>query len=290
VRALGLLTAAFAATLLGSGCGNVTGLASADGGGGVQSMGGDDSGFAPGDASSCHPGDVETYVPKAYRPASAASTGACQAGGSTDLFQQFYAACLGPHATQPDCVTFADSNAACSSCLLTPSAAARYGPLVGVGGFIVPNVAGCLELVGALHPAVDAGIDPGALPCAKAVQALEGCELTACEANCPVSDAASLSAYYMCASDADKSGCQLYANMAAACGGSYRDAGPGANSCPDAGAALTAADCFAPFKDFFNKVAPLFCGAPMTCYVPPPPLDAGAGPDAGSTAMDGKAD
>jgi hypothetical protein len=289
VRAIGLLPAALAASIYASGCGDVTGPSSVDGGGGPATTGSEDSGFPPGDASSCHPGDVETYVPTAYHPAAAGSTGACQGTGSTDLFQQFYAACLGPHATQPDCVTFADSYAGCSSCLLTPSTAARYGPLIGVGGFIVPNVAGCLELVGALHPGVDAGTDPGALPCAKAVQALEGCELAACEANCPVYDAASLDAYYRCASDADKLGCQSYA-MHAACGDPYRSAGASASACPDAGATPSAADCFASFKDFFNKVAPLFCGAPLACAAPPPPLDAGGGFDSGSPAKDARAD
>jgi len=59
-----------------------------------------------------------------------------------------------------------------SSCLQTPWTAARYGPLIRFGGvvvpgFLVPNVAGCMELVGAPHPGGDSGIDSGILGCAR---------------------------------------------------------------------------------------------------------------------------
>jgi hypothetical protein len=272
--------------MLASGCSDITGSAPGDGGAVLEDSfpGTGDGSFPTGDASSCHPGDVQTYVPTAYRPASAPSQGACRVTGTVDPFQQLFAYCLGPRATQLDCMMFAQTSPDCSSCLLTASTASRYGPLIGFGGFIVPNVAGCLELVGALHPGIDSGIDSSILPCARAVQYLGGCELAACEANCPVSDPASLGAYDICANDADKSGCESYA-AAAMCAGSYRDAGAHGDASPDAGlASISVADCFASFNDFFNKVAPLFCGSA------PPPLEAGASADAGSTAKDARAD
>jgi hypothetical protein len=107
-------------------------------------------------------------------------------------------------------------------------------------------VAGCIELS-----------DPGALSCAKSVQALSECELAACAANCPVSDPASLDAYDLCAAHADHTGCATYYSVAASCTSAVAEAGTyAAPSCLETD-----------FRRFYDYVVPLFCGAP--------PADAG---------------
>jgi hypothetical protein len=218
-----------------------------DGGGSGSSSGGSSSGsssgFGGGDASACQPGDVGTYRPGSYRLASGAGQGACIAGASGDPIAGFFDACLGPSATTDKCNTFRSANSTCVSCILTPESAPKYGPLIEHGGFVTVNVAGCIELA-----------DPGALACAKAVQALAGCELAACEANCPVHDSDSLTAYEACATNAETGGCDTYAT-AATC----------ALTEPDA-VADTAA-CLGDFQTFYTNVVPRFCG----------PADAGVG-------------
>ncbi len=201
------------------------------------------------EASACRPGDVQTYQPGPYHFAAAAWRGVCVVEGPTGNGQDrmFFDRCLGPGATPADCDAFqADAaNADCAKCILTPDSTtdlSGYGPLIDHGTFITTNVAGCIELT-----------DPGALSCAKAVQALGGCELGACEANCPVDDVASRAAYDACTAQADRGGCQPYA-MAAACTNAE---------------VSSAQSCFLrSFDDFYYAVVPLFCG-------PPPIFDGG---------------
>jgi hypothetical protein len=197
------------------------------------------------DSSSCQPADVETYIPGDYHPATAAWQGVC----TGDEIQAFYDACLGPGASPADCKALSAPDAAgaeCAACILTPDSASAYGPLIDHGTFITNNVAGCIQLT-----------FTGELSCAKAEAALGGCELAACEANCPVENAATRTAYDSCASAADTAGCQSYEQMASCAQSLAQD---------DAGAAAL---CLSPsFEAFYDAVVPLFCGAP-------PPVDAG---------------
>ena len=205
---------------------------------------------SPADASACRPGDVQTYVPPPYHAAAPPGQGAC--GSGTDLLAQFFDACVGPHASADACKAFAQDQAACARCMLSAATSDRYGPLVDASGLVLPNVSGCIEL-----------LDPAALSCAKSMQALRGCELAACQANCPVQDPSSFGAYFACAAVADATGCLSYATASATCARAER-AGP-------------AAACFIPVKDYVTAVGLLFCGPP-----PPdaasPPGDGGAVP------------
>ncbi len=193
-----------------------------------------DAGGAAGPAA-CRPGDVGTYQP-AYHPASAAWQGLCDPA----LISGFYDACLGSHATTATCAAFRTDPVAehCAECILTRDDLSHYGPLIDHGTFLSTNVAGCIELT-----------DPSALPCATALQALGGCELQACQANCPVVDTTSLTVYDACADQADQGGCQMYAQL---------------SSCVDAeGDSGLVGNCLiATFADFYAAVVPLFCGAP----------------------------
>ncbi len=194
------------------------------------------------DASACHAGAVDTYQPEPYHFAAAAWRGVCVIGGPTGTGQDrgFFDACLGPQATRDACTAFRSNsdNDGCASCIETADTASHYGPLINQGGtFLTANVAGCIELT-----------DPNALSCAKALQARNGCESWACEANCPVADQNSRSAYDACAADADRTGCQSYA-AAAECALSEADSGP-ASKC-----------LLSAFADFYYAVVPLFCGS-----------------------------
>jgi hypothetical protein len=208
--------------------------------------------FPLGDASACRPGDVGAYQPGPYHFAAEPWRGSCVIGGPSGNGQDrlFFDRCLAPDATPDGCATFQSNvaNAECAKCILTPDSAPThdgYGPLINHGTFISTNVAGCLELT-----------DPNALSCAKALQALGGCELRACEANCPVHDQASRAAYDTCASHADRVGCQSYETAAACVNGEV----------------AAAPSCLLPtFADFYYAVVPLFCGVP--------PRDAGTFPD-----------
>jgi len=188
--------------------------------------------------NTCQPGDVRTFQPSNYHPAAATSQGACLVSGRGDRIQQFYDACLGGAATNDACMSFKTYHPACANCIVTPDTAAHYGPLIDHHGFLAMNVAGCLELA-----------VPGAISCAKSVQALSGCDLAACEANCRVSDAKSLAEYDTCASVADSTGCAPYA-AAATCAAALRDAGSTESSrCLETD-----------FGRFYHEVVPLFCG------------------------------
>jgi hypothetical protein len=215
---------------------------------GVDAAGSPDSGGGgEPDGGVCLPGDVTTYHPM-YHPADVQPT-AC--GGSTDLVMAFFQACLASSASKSDCDSFREANPACASCIVSPESAAEYGPIVDHGGFVTANVAGCIEVN--VQIALDAG--GGALGCAHAVQALEGCELAACEANCPVSDTASLSEFQGCSSSVAAMGCATFA-AAATC------------TAPDAGDGVPTICLTTDFATFYKAVVPLFC-------LPPPPVDAG---------------
>jgi hypothetical protein len=211
-------------------------------------------------ASACEPGNVASYHPDAYHPASGPWQGLCVPGAGGDPIKLFYDQCLGAEASSDACNQFREANAACVACILTPDTAAKYGPILDHGTFVTANVAGCIELAGDQEP------DASEVPCAKAVQALAGCELAACEANCAVHDAASLTAYDTCATDAEEGGCEPYAT-AVTCANSEGEA-----------SALGAA-CVADFQTFYDVVVPAFCGVGPVAEagaVPPTPADGGS--------------
>jgi hypothetical protein len=173
----------------------------------------------------------------------------CLPGPDGDPITLFYDGCLGPGATSDKCNTVRTAHAACVSCILTPVSAAKYGPLVDHTTFVTANIAGCLEL-----------LVPGELACARAVQSLDGCELTACQANCPVFDSASFADYQSCVTSVETGACMSYATVAAC-----------ALEAPDAVA--RAIECLADFASFYAAVAPIFCG-PSGQDAGPSPLDA----------------
>jgi len=218
-----------------------------------------DGGSAEPDGGACVPGDVATFHPVYHPPA--VQPQAC----TPELVGQFFTACLGSSRTTDACNDFRTDNPDCSACILTPEAPTSptpYGPLIDHGAFVTANVAGCIEVeVEGAAASADGGTGSAALVCAKAVDALGGCQLAACEANCPVSaaSASSLAQFQACASSADGNGCSTFAS---------------AVSCtqPDSGVDVPSACLQSDFSVFYDSVVPLFC-------LPPPPADAGAASD-----------
>ena len=203
--------------------------------------------------SSCHASDVLTYMQGSYQPA-ATPTGACLGADGGELWDDFYASCLGPNKSDQRCTTYKQTaeNAACAACVLTPYTADQLGPILNFGEFVGGNVAGCIELAAPSDPS-----------CPKAIQALTGCEIYACQANCPVTSPMSLAERQQCALVADMAGCATFLEMANACQAAEADAG-------------LAAPCMnGAFTEFYDAVVPLFCGQAMA--------EAGVAVDAGSS-------
>jgi hypothetical protein len=238
-----------------AGCGVVTSAPTASPSGGAGPSTGFGAAGGEVDAtSSCHASDVLTYVQGAYQPA-ATPTGACLGADGGELWDDFYAACLGPDKTNDKCTDFKQTaeNAACAACVLTPYTASQLGPILSFGAFVGGNIAGCLELAAPSDPS-----------CPKAEQAQTDCEIAACQANCPVSNPESLQAYLDCAKEADEAGCAMFVQMASACQAAEADAGLAA-PCMNGG-----------FTEFYDAVVPLFCGQAMA-------VDASVAADAGAS-------
>jgi hypothetical protein len=227
----------------GSASSGPDGSASSSGGGGTDA------------GSACSPADVSSYVPSAYAAAQTPSD-SCLAGDGGSLWEAYYDACLGPAKSSASCNAFSAANAACAACILTSYSAGRLGPIIDYGDFVGGNVAGCIQV-----------LSPTELPCARSVQALTDCEIVACQANCPVSDATSLTARESCGDLADSTGCTTYSAAATSCQSAETDAGL------DSPCTITG------FKAFYDAVVPLFCGKSAVT---------GASPDAGSSVDGGR--
>ncbi len=259
---------ALLAASLGQGCSVGSLRVPGDGGNALATDGGEDAlPIASIDGSTCQPGDVRTFVPAAYRPATPVWQDVC----TGTQISAFYTACIDPNATPASCQTFYQmdpANPTCAACILTPESMTNYGPLVDHGSFITENVGGCIELT-----------DPTGLVCAKAQQALAGCDLAACEANCPVHDVASRAALDQCTAAAEAAGCQMFAAQAS-CALQAADAGSSSAACDSA-----------TFHDFYDLVVPLFCGPPSAALEGGAPHESGApdGPTSDGSSGDAAA-
>jgi len=175
-----------------------------------------------GDASvhlACPPSALGAWQPTTYHHANVALPNACTAA----LIADFYSSCLGPGASSTTCDPSWGSgedtaHQDCQTCLVTPSTAESWGPLVEYGSTVSLNVAGCVEL-----------LDPGApgVSCATAVQQADECEHQACDATCPVTDDTSFANWRACVAASATGACATYTG-AAGCAQSEADAGPAA--------------------------------------------------------------
>jgi hypothetical protein len=215
-------------------------------GGGAVAAGGAEAGAADGaiaDAPlACPPAPLDEWTAPAYRHAQARQPGAC----SAQLVADFYQSCLAPAASSDACnqawgAGQDQAHQTCHACLVTPSSASAWGPLVDYGTTVSVNVAGCLEL-----------LDPAQIACSASVQAADACQHQACDGACPVSaaDAASFGDWQACiASTGQQAGECRAALEAATCAAELEgDAGP-------------AVVCVAgkSFQDDFLSIAAVFC-------------------------------
>lgn len=186
----------------------------------------------------CAPGDVTTFMAKP-KP-NKAHTDSC----TEDQIDKYLTACLGNTATNTTCAPFGANGAAkvCGACLRTDDNAAANGPLISHGGYVVPNVAGCVGI---------ATKDTSPTSCAYKLASREQCSAAACTANCPVTDDASLEALSMCTDTADAAGggCATFSDAANACADTLVDAGGSASECLAGGG----------FEAAYGVIARLFC-------------------------------
>ena len=197
----------------------------------------------------CPPANLDEWQVPAYHHAQAPQPTACNAL----LLNDYYTSCLGPTATTDSCDQSWGAgedvaHATCQSCIVTGSAATKWGALVdygtgadgGAGGTVSVNVAGCVEL-----------LDPSQEPCAVEVQEADECQHAACDPECPVSDGPSFANWQACIQASGLGECQGYLQSAACVNG--EDAGP-------------AAVCVTgeTFEDEFLAIATVFCGGGAT--------------------------
>jgi hypothetical protein len=154
---------------------------------------------------------------------------ACTSQQVTDYFT----ACYGAGATTAGCTQYTQANSTCTSCLSTPPTAVAWGAIIAYNGFSEVNVAGCFYW----H---------GASACATQLQASTDCELAWCQANCPVTDQATLDALDACETQTanDPSQCQSYATQAQCA----NDAGAASSICVGTS-----------FSDDYTRVATVLC-------------------------------
>jgi hypothetical protein len=243
------------------GCGAVTANDASIGGSGEDDAGtvgfGGDATAELDASTSCRVSSPLAFTAGTYRSAVMPSPACLDTDGGGE-WDTFYDVCLGANKDPMSCAAFKADHAACAACIVTSYSADALGPILDYGQYVGGNVAGCIELSVPSDPT-----------CPKAVQALSECELAACAANCPVTDLTSLSARNDCAVTADQSVCLSLYQMASRCRAGEADAGQGS------------ACAIGPFKEFYDAVVPLFCGA-----VPSPGADAGAR-DAAASDLDG---
>lgn len=151
----------------------------------------------------------------------------------------YWQACRVPPAS--GCAAWRTANMACDKCLESNDTDPKWGVLVYgsgqyvVNGIVQANYDGCLTILGATQ-------------CANDDFAANMCTKYACEEQCPVTDQTSYNAYSMCVQSASSGACKMYSSKVSP-------------SCTagDAGAAVTACKG-SNFQDYYNKIAPIFCG------------------------------
>lgn len=132
----------------------------------------------PAETGTCYPHDLTSWSPS-WHPAVGAKLGKC----SDTQIDDYFAACRSSTWSQPKCTSFGKANVDCTQCLESNIASARYG--VAVFGYQTNwlNIAGCVALV-----------EPCNQPCAEALNALQQCSMTACDAYCTLTTQAAAGA------------------------------------------------------------------------------------------------
>ncbi|HEY1695409.1 MAG TPA: hypothetical protein VGL81_28885 [Polyangiaceae bacterium] len=208
-----------------------------------------DGGGAADAPLACPPENLDEWNAGSYHHAQPIQPAAC----NQLLMNDYFASCLGPSSSSDTCeqnwgAGEDAAHATCQNCILTPSSATLWGPLVdystgsdgGAGGTVAINVAGCVEI-----------LDPSQLSCAMSVQLADECQHAACDTVCPVADMASYDDWVACIDATAQGECLMYLQSAACV--NAEDAGPAA-------ACVTGQT----FQDEFFSIATVFCGGAAT--------------------------
>lgn len=245
-KSLGLVSGAALMFVFAYGCSSSSTTDTATDGGSSNSDGGKtDGGGSKTDGAtpvddggpSCAPGDVSSYAPK-FTPPIAFGSKKC-----SDTQVDAILDCIFNDAA--DAATckklLADkANTDCQDCLITPSSAKAYGPLIENGGIASINIAGCIA---------NSDGNKTAAGCGAKYQAARDCADAACADACPGSDAAALKALQACETQALSGDCKKYADDA---------------NCADAllntGGAAEACNAGNTFQEAAAALGKMFCG------------------------------
>lgn len=190
-----------------------------------------------GGGSSCAPGDVSSFAPKFTPP-----TGFNQKICSDTQVDAILDCIFNDTADQATCKKLlADkANEPCQNCLITPSSAKTFGPLIENGNIASLNIAGCIA---------NAEGNKTATGCGAKYQAARDCADAACADNCQGSDSAALKALQACETQALSGDCKKYADDA---------------NCADAllntGGAAEACNAGNTFEEAAAALGKMFCG------------------------------
>lgn len=206
-----------------------------------------DSSKNDGQALTCAPIDVSTFMPPPFKPVHQ-QVGACTNQNIAD----FTTNCLNVGHTKAMCDAYKMANATCAGCLETNSTAATWGAAYfhtstapgSTLGVITANVGGCFEILGGA-----AGLD-----CSKKMQVAETCETAACDSVCQITDDASFQLYVACLQQAAGAGCSTAAQASAGCQQALTMGDGGATACTGG----------TDFQSIFDLIAPVICGGAST--------------------------
>jgi hypothetical protein len=157
------------------------------------------------------------------------------------MMDEYYQNCLAVGGAQ-QCDAFgpgADAaHRACQKCLASDFGDSTWGAVVQSTNIVEANQAGCIAL-----------LDPGALDCARVVQAAAECQHAACDPACTAQNAAAFDDWIQCGAIANACGCKSAFSAADCVKQIVSDAGP-------------ASPCLVgqTFQDFFEVTARVFCG------------------------------
>jgi hypothetical protein len=169
----------------------------------------------------CLPGDVSHFLPT-YTPPVGPNVGAC----TSIQLEALVTDCFAAFASSATCDPWENdpANAACLGCWSGAATASRWAPYLYVnspGETDYLNVAGCVALA-----------DPGALSCARSLEAALECDFAACLQACPIPTTSTLAGLQMaqaaldeCYDRADQGGCKTFVDEATACAAPLQDGG-----------------------------------------------------------------
>lgn len=146
-----------------------------------------------GDGACPTPASIDAFAPTPMQPPRV-SKGACTSAQIDEAFK----ACFTP---STGCDAFKANDPTCAACLFSRDTDATWGPAVAADAGIAFNASGCVAAITG---------DSSETSCAQRLDDVGQCLSAACEAQCIVSDQATLAELQQCYGNAGKSVCSGY--------------------------------------------------------------------------------